>query len=115
MGENHCLCDLYLGPPTQMDFMLRSRTRNSCCICLLPSHFDVGMLHKVKHDRAQLKDFYDKLLKTFGCPFGTEMFILAFQASKTAGSSFVISMMTMIFYLVYNSSIKNDNLLHVLL
>ena len=65
MGENHCLCDLYLGPPTQMDFMLRSRTRNGCCICLLPSHFDVGMSHKVL---CYMKDFYDKLLKTFGCP-----------------------------------------------
>ena len=43
--------------------MLRSRTRNVCYICSPPSHFDVGMLHKVKHDHRQLKVFYDELLK----------------------------------------------------
>ena len=60
MGENYCLCEHYLGLQTQMDFMLRTKTRNICCICSFPSYFNVEML---KHNRRQLRAFYDKLLK----------------------------------------------------
>ena len=52
-GHQHCLCKVYTGPPTELDFL--TRTRNICCVCYFSSHFDTSMLHKMKHDAFKLR------------------------------------------------------------
>ena len=60
-GHQHCLCKLHTGPTTELDFL--TRTRNICCVCSFPSRFDIGMLHRVKHDTVKLRALFDEVLK----------------------------------------------------
>ena len=60
-GHWYCLCDLYEGCQTEMNFIMN--TKGYCCICQFDFNFNTDELHKVKHDTAKLRSYYNEILK----------------------------------------------------
>ena len=60
-GHGYCLCSDYLGPPTEVDYLTRSR--NVCCICSFGQRFDTVMLNEIKHDDIKLKRMLSDIFK----------------------------------------------------
>ena len=60
-GYVYCLCSNYLCPPTEVDYL--TRTRNVCCICSFGEQFDTEMLHEIKHDGVKLKQMLSDIYK----------------------------------------------------
>ena len=61
MGDTYfyCLCDLYKGCQTYVDFI--HRVRSYCSICKVYNHYSIDDLHQVKKDMRKLIDFYKSL------------------------------------------------------
>ena len=56
----YCFCLNYLGPPTEVDYL--TRTRNVCCICSFGEQFHTGMLHEIKHDSVKHKQMLGDII-----------------------------------------------------